>query len=664
MTELEKFMTILEVQLGIHYTDEQKLLASDFTKSRISFSSPGTGKTRTAIGGLLIAELFHKVPGNKIYALSFTRAATGEIKNRHLEACEKLRIKQTINFSTLHSICTSIIKDNYYRLGMEKISISSNMDIGATADMIMSSGKEWGQDIAPWQARMIVRACRELNSALIFDPTHVMGKKCFMECRISYELFTRFRRLLYQYNKLTETIQVGDILLYTLEILTRFPEVGRQFKEKCRILLIDEFQDLSLLQLRIISLIADTVIAIGDIKQQIYAFNGACQEIVEQFFKYYPDAVNVNLTQSFRCKNEIADFATQLILANHVGGNDFKGTGDGGIVEFKTQTDFDVIAQNTADELAQNHNNFLKSKLFLFRNNFSAIPLVESFFRFGVPMRVNKYPEANRLPVVSDLCQAIMLAQNPYESNFASILNVFIPEFQAYKRNEINPLMKLCKKLGQSIFEINYSFKDPITGNNVMTALMNVREMLNTGATVRDMFCELWPIYKEYYLEEHAYQFEMEPEYYTRLVSPLIANKTFNQFLSDEIKKRDIIEDCNNRDYGVRCFTFHSAKGLEADEVYIVDANADIIPSKVQIQKLEKARCTIDIAREVRNERSLVYVACTRAKEKLVIYHQPGNLSSLFTPTNNYEAYDQAYASYKEEFNDVEVFQNFFSTDV
>lgn len=660
LSDLETFLTKLQVALGIDYTSEQLDLMSDFTTSKISFSSPGTGKTRTAIGGLLTAELFHKVPGNKIYALSFTNAATGEIKNRHEDACKKLRIKQTVNFSTLHSICTSILKANFEKLDMMHYSTSKDADMAILTDMLISSAKEWEMNLTPWQARMVVKATRALNSALTFDPAHVQAKKEFIDCKMSYEDFTRYRKLLYDYSKLSETIQVSDILLYTLEILLRFPEVGKKFKEGCKVMLVDEFQDLSLLQLRIISLLSDTVIAIGDIKQQIYAFNGACQEIVAQYHKYYPTATNINLTKSFRCKDEIAAYATKLILPNKVGGQDFEGTGPGGSVTFSTNADYDTLALNVADELAQNHNNFRKSKLFLFRNNFSVVPLVEALYRHQVPMQVHKYPAANTLPVVSDLCNTILFAQNSRVIENAFILNKLIPEFQMFKANEYNPLMKIATKTGDDILRINYNFKDPRAGNEVMSMILQVQDMLHTNATVRELFMIIWPVYEKFWLNDHAYQLEMEPEYYTRLVSSLIVNKNFNQFIKDEVKKNEVIEDCNSRRFGVRCYTFHAAKGLEADEVYIVDADDGIVPNKGQIVKLLKAGCVIDAAREIRNERSLVYVACTRAKEKLTIYHKEGQLSSLFTENNIYSELDTAYECYVDNYADVETFQEFF----
>ena len=161
----------------------------------------------------------------------------------------------------------------------------------------------------------------------MFDRSHVESKYAFKQCRMPYEDFTTLRKFLYLYTKMTDTLQVQDILIYTLELLLSHPEVSAEFKSRCRILLVDEFQDLSLLQLRVISLLSDTVIAIGDIKQQIYAFNGACQEIVGEFKRYFPNARELNLNKSFRCADTIVDYSKVIIHPNAMNEQDFIGTG-------------------------------------------------------------------------------------------------------------------------------------------------------------------------------------------------------------------------------------------------------------------------------------------------------------------------------------------------
>ena len=126
---LDTFLNDLSARVGVQYTDEQKAFMRDFTSPIISFSSPGTGKTKSAIGGLLTAELYHQVPGNQIYALSFTNMSTGELKVRHKQDCEKVGIKQTVSFQTLHSLCSSILKANYKLLGIGKLTVVDTIPI-------------------------------------------------------------------------------------------------------------------------------------------------------------------------------------------------------------------------------------------------------------------------------------------------------------------------------------------------------------------------------------------------------------------------------------------------------------------------------------------------------------------------------------------------------
>ena len=370
---LDTFLNDLSARVGVQYTDEQKAFMRDFTSPIISFSSPGTGKTKSAIGGLLTAELYHQVPGNQIYALSFTNMSTGELKVRHKQDCEKVGIKQTVNFQTLHSLCSSILKANYKLLGIGKLTVVDTIPIEEQAELLMNISKDRGISLHPWQIRPFINAVRSLNSSLVFDRSHVESKYAFKQCKMPYEDFTLLRKFLYIYTKMTDTLQVQDILLYTLELLLSHPEVSADFKAKCKILLVDEFQDLSLLQLRIISLLSDTVIAIGDIKQQIYAFNGACQEIVGEFKKYFPTARELNLNKSFRCADAIVDYGKMIIHPNDMQEQDFTGTGKDGSVNITPDLSLASICDTIEQQYRENRNTFPRDILFLFRNNYSAL---------------------------------------------------------------------------------------------------------------------------------------------------------------------------------------------------------------------------------------------------------------------------------------------------
>ena len=657
---IENFLALLEVSLKKQFTEEQKVFMSKFDRSMISFSSPGTGKTTAAIGGLFTAELYHKIPGKNIYALSFTNMATLEIENRYVDSCKLLHIRPTVNFQTLHSLCTAILKEYKHLISMPNLRIISSPDLESLSMMLLESAEELDVPITKFNVRAIIKAIRALNSSLIFDREHVESKYLFRKTGLNFDDFTKIREVLYRQNKMVETVEVQDILLYTLEMMLEHPEISAAFKDKCKLLLVDEFQDLSLLQLRLISLMSDNVVAIGDIKQQIYAFNGACQEIVAQFYKYFPHADRQDLNQSFRCADEIAAYAKALMSFNDLGGEDFIGIGPGGKAKILRNVSLSEVCEDISTMYVENNKSLPKSILFLFRNNYCAIPIGEELFKRKVPMRINKYTPANCVPIIKELCELCELAVHPEKLNNMFALQYIIPELKFYRPFTESPLYRIAAKEGKTPFEVNYQFRDP-ESSKAMNMLLDVQQMIKERKSVSEVFNCMWPIFNKNYLQEKEPFLEFSSSYYLSIVAPLTKEKNYYQFLLDETKKMEIIRESEQFRRGVRCYTFHASKGLEADAVYILNADEDVIPNMKQLDAMEKEGCAIEKAREIRNERSLVYVACTRAKQELYISYN-NELSSLFSGVNLYKRYDTLYQTYKPVYPDVEAFQDFYKT--
>ena len=658
----EAFVSKIEVKLNVDYTEEQQALIKNFGDGpTFCFADPGTGKTSSSIGGLINAELFKGINGENIYACSFTRLATAELAIRHQHACERLGITRRVNFQTLHALCRSILKENYRKLGLHKFDSSAALTMESAYNIIEGSLDEWGLMLPPAKIKSVVRACNSLNAALIFDEDVVASKMAYKECDIDYELFDRIRGLLFSYSLLQETISVSDLLLYTVMLLQRYPEISQKYKSKCKLLLMDEAQDLSLLQLRVISLLTDNPVFVGDMKQQIYGFNGACQEVVAEFHKLYPSAVDMQLTQSFRCRNEIADYATKIILYNKIGGETYKGVGPGGHINvinglFEDGLDIASLAARFREEYVTNQNKFKKEYLFLTRNNISQIPIMEELYKNGLPFRTNSYTPAYEVPVIKELCELMLIAQTPTDPKNAYALRYLIPELREFGFED-NPIYKICLTTGMSIFEINYQYRDAYTANEAMQALIQVSNMLKDGSNVGDMWNVLWPTYNKNWLKATSWKLENEPDFYTKSVSTL-THKTFTAFMKDELAKQNIIDESEKYRRGIRCYTMHASKGLEADVVYILAANDGIIPNNSKIQKMINAGCLMDAARAIREERSLCYVACTRAREELNIIYD-GAVSPILVGNNPYTQLDAVYDGYRQIGDDIAAFTKF-----
>lgn len=659
----EAFITSLEAKLNANYTEEQKALVTRFGDGpTFCFADPGTGKTFTAIGGLLNAELFKGIPGENIYALSFTRLATTEMASRFTRACEKLRITKQVKFHTLHALCRMILSENYRLLGMQNFGTAAPLSMEQARRVIEGCLEEWGEELSVNKIKNVIRAITSLNAALIFDEDSVRSRMAFKECGVDYELFDKLRGNIFAYSLLTERVSVSDMLLYTVMLLQQHPEISVEFKKKCRLMLVDEAQDLSLLQLRVVNLLTDNPVFIGDMKQQIYAFNGACQEVVQEFHKLFPDALDMRLSKSFRCRNEIADYATEIIKANHVGGEDYKGIGDGGKVHVRSglyEDGLDIVAlsESLHEEYVNNRNRFEREYLFLTRNNISLIPIMEELYKQGLPFRVNKFAPAYEVPVIKEMCEILNLCNDPTDYRSVDAMRYLIPEFKAYSLAD-NPYYNICKKTGCSIFEVNYAFRNADVADTAMHVMIEIHEQLKKGATVGELFNLMWSVYYENYVRPNEWRFEASPEYYIASVNTL-TRKPYNQFIQDEIKKKQVTEESERYQRGVRCYTMHASKGLEADCVYIIDANEGLIPNQSKLKRMIDKQCVLDAARAIREERSLCYVACTRAKEELYIIYTSENPAPLLMGANPYGMYDSVYESNTVHTDDIRAFTEF-----
>lgn len=659
----EAFITQLSVQLGVRYTAEQVEMIKNMDKSMFVYADPGTGKTSTVTAGLVFAELYKQIPGDKICAVSFTNDATAELANRHKHVCRKLKINENVNFKTLHKICTAILKENYKLLGMAQLKICSDYNYDTLQRVMTSSARELGVCIQDNQVRNISKALQSANSSLTFSKSALESRMYFKEAHVSYEDFMIVRKLMYEYNSLSETIQVSDIMLYTLQLLTQHPEVAEEFKKNCQLLVVDESQDMSLLQLRLISLLADNVVFVGDMKQQIYGFNGACQEVGHYFKVFYPEAKILSLTQSFRCDNAIADYAKPIVLPNGVGGEDFKGTGPGGTVECIPDLDINKIVSRISKDMQEHKGQIVTQIMILYRNNYTSVPVIDALYRAGIPVRCTKHVEAFKMPVIGEMLELVEIARTPSDTNKMPALRYIIPEFVRYGKAGVNPIMKIALQTGMSLFDITYKFQDEYTGSVAMELLLDVREMLLQGEPLSDILNKIWPTYNNLWLRNREWMLDFPATYYTKLVNPLIEGRTYDQFLNAEIDKSKKIMEANKNLVGVRCSTFHSAKGLEADVVYLMDVDANTVPNVKQIEKMVKAGCLIDVARNVNNERSLLFVACTRARHELYIsYDSSVGPSTLITEPETYANYDLLYANNRQTYDDVEIFNKFVCT--
>lgn len=641
-------LRLIENKLGKPLTDEQRDFAVDFTRDIITFANPGTGKTHTLTAGIMMAQEYWKTDPTKIFCMSYTKAATNEIKGRYKVLAKKLRASTMVEFGTFHSLANKILASSYQRMEV----IHDHDPNEAVADIsayIQKAAPEFAFDNK--KAWRIIQTINELNAAFIFDDENVQTKFSFKKLGMPIEQFQEVRRKWFERGLINSQIVQGDIPLYCLYALLRKPEAAALWKGKYEIMIVDEFQDLSMLDLEILTRVAKKLIVVGDMKQQIYVFSGACPEIVDAYKKARPDAYECHLTQSFRCPQAIADLATKVIQPNLDEESIFIGR-DGGIATAdqciqtvdRRNIDWSVAFANT-------NNDTLNDILILYRNNASTIPVIDELYTKGIPYRCPKFVRVTEIPVIKTLCTLAQAAWQPRSVEAAEKALQIFPEFR-FQRYNITTYTNIMRTSNKTIFDIG-NLLEQASSKQIIDAMRECNQRIKDKKSAGNVLVALQTVYDKWFKPNEYYP--NDDRYYYNMVAGICNRMTYPEMVAREDQKYNRHLECLNADMGVRCYTMHSSKGLEAKTVYMLDVNEGIFPNSTQIAKKYEASCAYDASLDVRSERNLLYVAITRARENLIISFSNNTLATLMSdPEHNlYRQYDEIYKEEHKLYDDI-----------
>lgn len=651
---------ILSAYMGSPLTEEQKEFASDFTKNTMSFSDPGTGKTHSTIAGLVLAQTHYGVPGKRINCMSFTNAAVSEIKARYDALCKHIMITPNVEFNTFHSLSNTILREAFHGKMNVRAGLVLNKDVPAFLEMM----NEIGLDCNDYNyAKSVLYAINALNSSLTYDPKSIEESYKFKKLGMEVEHFQLLRKKWFLRCLTLKSITQGDIPLYCLYALIAYPEMVKNWHGRYDIMVVDEFQDLSLLHLKILSLITSKLVVIGDIKQQIYGFNGACAKIIDEYKKCYPDARFCPLSQSFRCKSVIADFATKVIAPNKMSFTEFKGVSEGGQVNLysRRELDWQDIIKGIKEDIDAHTLAGAKDVLFLYRNNASAVPVMEQLYQMKVPFRSTKFKKVMDLPIFEDLCKMADVAADSGNIEKVETMLRMLPEYQKLPFAQQPTPVQIMKQTGKDIFNIPFAWNNTAT-KEVMVGIRRAQMAIEKGASASVVLNHCLKVYEEYVIHGEWWRFDMDKEFYLNLVGPILVNKTYQQMVSEEWDKQKVNTECIQAGVGVRCYTMHASKGLEADHVYILDAEDKMFPNQKEMSRMIEAGCTYEAACRLRDERNLLFVAVTRAKELVTISYSGEPTELLVHPDDTkYDFLDEIYENHNNEFDDVRYFAELFN---
>ena len=260
----------------------------------------GSGKTRV-ITFRMAYMLEHGVPQHAILALTFTNKAAKEMVERVKQLTKKKLRDVTI--STFHAFGVKILRKDIGVLGFrDNFSIYDEVDRDP-ADQGLRPG-----------ARLQDGVLRSLGRGPALFPVIRTGLATWEHANDAYRgLYDEYRRSLRIYN----SVDFDDLIVMPCEIFELAPDVRARYTERYRYIMVDEFQDTSLVQYRMMQLIAgNNVCVVGDDDQSIYSWRGANYENLMRFEKDFPEVKEIKLERNYRSTSTILDAANAIIAHN------------------------------------------------------------------------------------------------------------------------------------------------------------------------------------------------------------------------------------------------------------------------------------------------------------------------------------------------------------
>jgi DNA helicase-2/ATP-dependent DNA helicase PcrA len=611
-----KFSDVLGNKYNINLNDQQTEAVNNIYGPALLLSVPGGGKTTVIVSRVANMILNHKIDPEKILTLTFSRASASDMKNRFNKIFGG-DVAYDVEFSTIHSFCYSAISTYVRKMGKPLPKVIEGTDSQQSKGYLLKNiylyiNSEYiNEDVL-----------EDLSSSISYVKNMLFDAREIEEFETSIDNFPNIYNEYEKYKRESRLIDYDDMLTGTFMLFKQNKEMLNIFRDKYHFVNVDESQDTSFAQHELIKLLArpkNNIFMVGDEDQSIYGFRAAFPKALLDFDKIYPDAKVMLMEHNYRSTAPIVKPANIFIKQNkeRFDKNMFTEKEKGNPIEF-------VGLRERNDQYRHLLNAIKKIKdlsqcAILYRNNISAIPLVEFFERSGVPFYLK---ESNihffRHWVVTDIIAFIKLGLDLRDIEAFS--QVYYKTSAFLSRDMLQYVLKNLNEY-TDVFDALKSY--PGMNQGTKRELMDIYKNIKRIPVLKPLnaieFIEKELNYKMFIrkmCKEKGYSQESLNQVMDALKAIADRTKTFDEFFDRLNHLQQTIESSKkNRPSGsVILSTIHSSKGLEFDNVFIIDLIEGQFPTSKSIADLDEGDRTL-MEEEVR----LFYVGVTRARKHLEI---------------------------------------------
>ena len=570
----------------------------------------------------------------RIMAITFTNKAAGELKDR---LCAMLgETANDIWASTFHSTCARILRRDGERIGY-----SSHFTVYDTDDqrrLMKSILKELDISEKNITPKSILNEISRAKDSLISPAEYALTVGDDFRLKIISRAYTTYQKRLED----ADAMDFDDLINKVVELFKKCPDVLEYYQNRFRYLMVDEYQDTNHAQYTFVRMLAEksgNLCVVGDDDQSIYKFRGATIENILSFENTFQNATVIRLEQNYRSTQNILDAANAVIEHNteRKGKTLWTQNGTGAMIHLHTaenETDeAERITKIILDGVAAGRK--FSDYAVLYRMNSQSLTFERNFAKSGVPHRIIGGTRFYERREIREMIAYLSVINNPSdEMLLRRIINT--PKRSIGDRS-VEVAAQIGQQTGETLFEVVSHAKDyPALSRAANKMTLFAAQMQGLIELNNDEEVTLGELYDELveridYLNFLKTDDPESAEDRAANVQELASNlRRFEEenpegTLSDFLEEVSLITDIDNYDNNadsVVLMTVHSAKGLEFPVVFLPGMEENIFPGMASVY----------VPSEVEEERRLAYVAITRAKEELYIFHAESRM--IFGMTN------------------------------
>lgn len=595
---------------GINFTCQQKQAIESKDKAILLLAVPGSGKTTILVSKIADIILNENVMVDNILTITFSRESAKDMKRRFENMFGDI-IESTPFFSTIHSFCFSILK-HYSKIYNRSIPLNIQVENKFCNRNILL--KKIYKDIT--NEFLSDDNLEQLIIDISYVKNMMVDVEEFEKHKFATPCFDKIFKVYENYKSENNFMDFDDMVIYSIKIFDKIPSFLKFYQDKYKYVFLDEAQDTSKIQFKIIKFLQgklNNIFFVGDEDQSIYSFRGAYPKQLIEFEKQYRSSIVLKMEQNFRSDKLIVEKSNNFIKLNNIryDKNMFCQSQDNGIVSEIKIEDYNIQYEAILNILKNKPEN--KSLAVLYKNNDSGIPFIDMLDKNHINFYIKNY-NSNFLTsyVVKDIICYIRLA---YDSKDIEAFSQIASKMY-FSKNMINFVKKNINYY-DDIFSILLTFESlpEYRKQQIKDYKINFPRLKSMSPYNAICFIEYNLGYGGYMSKKDKNINVLETAYQklNTLKSISKSYKNIFDFLDRLDEMQSIIQNNNDKNSDVILSTIHSSKGLEYDIVILIDLIEGQFPSQKAIDyKLNKDYNLFE------EERRLFYVGVTRAKSKLV----------------------------------------------